>query len=168
MLCNKCGKKEATVYVSQTVDGIKSEMRLCSECAQDNGYSGISFVNDGLFSGLFSDGLFSAAFGTPKKVEQKKCPLCSMTSRELASSGRAGCAKCYEVFDSELDRIVNGIHGGAKHKAASPKKSAEDIEKAKKIAEYKKEQQSAIAEQNYERAAELRDLIKELENGEDK
>lgn len=167
MLCTRCKKRDATVYISQTVNGVKSEIRLCSECAKsEDGYTNIAA--DSLFSGIFSDGLFNAAFGTPKRVADKQCPLCKMTGRELASSGRVGCAKCYEVFNTELDSIVSGIHGGARHKGTPPEKSAADIEKARLIDKYKKEQQEAIAEQNYERAAELRDMIKALEEGEER
>ena len=167
MLCTKCKKREATVYISQTVNGVKNEIRLCAECAKnENGYTGIGA--DALFSGIFSDSLFNTAFGTPRRVSDKQCPLCKMTARELAANGRVGCAKCYEVFEEEIASIVSGIHGGARHKGTPPEKSAADLERARLIEQYKKEQQQAIAEQNYERAAELRDMIKALENGGDK
>ena len=35
MLCNKCGKNEATVYFSQNINGSKTEYTLCRECAKE-------------------------------------------------------------------------------------------------------------------------------------
>lgn len=160
MLCEKCKKREATVHISSTVNGIKSEQRLCAECAEkENGYSFFSLGADNLFSGFFGD----SVFGTPSVSEQKRCTFCGQTKRELAKSGRAGCAKCYEVFGDELERMIHGIHGSARYNGTLPGKHAESAEKRKKIDELKKQQQIAIAEQNYERAAVLRDEIRALE-----
>ena len=166
MLCQKCKKNEATIHMIQTVNGIKTEKLLCSQCAA--GGEKYSFFQDDLFSGLFSDSIL----GVRRAEEQKKCPLCGMTRRELASGGRAGCAKCYEFFAPELEKIIYGIHGNVKHIGTLPGMHAEEIEEKKKldakrarIEELKAEQQTAIAEQNYERAAELRDMIKKLQDG---
>jgi len=166
MLCQKCKKNEATVHIRQTVNGVKTELMLCSECAdKENKYA---FFGEDLFSGFFSDSIL----GVRRSEEQKKCDGCGMTRRELASSGRAGCAKCYEVFAAELDKIIYGIHGNARHTGALPGGHAEHMEKQKRldnlkkeIESLKKEQQQAVSEQNYEKAAELRDRIRALENG---
>lgn len=166
MLCQKCNKNEATVHVRQTVNGVKTEMMLCAGCAGMEG--GYSFFKDDLFSGFFSDSIL----GMRRSEEQKKCPRCGLTRRELAASGRAGCAACYEFFAPELDKIIYGIHGNARHNGSAPVCHAEQMEKKKKLDELKnkiealkKEQQEAIAEQNYEKAAELRDRIRALEEG---
>ena len=37
MLCSKCGKNEAMVYFSKTVNGDKTEYNLCHECADKMG-----------------------------------------------------------------------------------------------------------------------------------
>ena len=34
MLCDKCGKREATVHMMQNINGQVSEINLCSECAR--------------------------------------------------------------------------------------------------------------------------------------
>jgi protein arginine kinase activator len=164
MMCERCKKNEATVHFMQTVNGVKSEMLLCSECAEkENKYS---FFSDDLFSGFFTDSIL----GLRRSGAEKKCELCGLTRRELASNGRPGCAKCYEVFADELDKIIYGIHGNAKHNGALPGKHAENLEEQKKLDALKKEiqalkeeQKNAIAEQNYERAAEIRDRLRQIE-----
>lgn len=170
MFCQRCKKNEATVHIRQNVNGVKKELILCSECAEKEGIQ--PFFKDDLFSGFFSDSIL----GVRRAEDQKRCTSCGLTRRELASSGRPGCAKCYEVFADELEKIIYGIHGNAKHTGALPGKHAEQLEKQKQldalkkeIEALKKEQQEAIAEQNYEKAAELRDKIKALtENGGDR
>lgn len=162
MLCERCKKREATVHISSTVNGVKTEQRLCAECAEkEKAYSLFSFGADNLFSGFFGDSVFAA----PSVSEQKKCSLCGMTRRELAKTGRPGCASCYEVFAPELENIIRGIHGNVEYNGALPGRHSENAEKRKKIEALKKEQQAAIAEQNYERAAELRDEIRAMEEG---
>ena len=170
MLCQKCKNNEETVHIRQNVNGVKKELMLCAECSEKDGMH--PFLKDDLFSGFFSDSILGVRFAE----DQKKCDGCGMTRRELATSGRAGCAKCYEVFSAELDKIIYGIHGNAKHTGALPGGHAEHMEKQKKLdmlkkelESLKKEQQEAIAEQNYEKAAEIRDRIRALtENGGEK
>ncbi len=36
MLCQKCNKNKASVYYNKIVNGEKTEMYLCSECAKEN------------------------------------------------------------------------------------------------------------------------------------
>lgn len=162
MLCQRCKKNDATVHIKQTINGVKTELMLCSECAEkENAYS---FFPEDLFSGFFADSIL----GTRRAEEQRKCPKCGISRRELAASGRAGCAQCYEFFAPELEKIIYGIHGNAKHTGSVPGTHTEQLKKRKEIEALKKEQSEAIAEQNYEKAAELRDKIRELESGENK
>ena len=161
MLCQRCQKNNATVHFKQVINGVVSETRLCSECAEKEKISSF-FPQDNLFSGFFSDSIFGGEY----IKEQKKCPLCGSTRRDLAENGRAGCAKCYEVFSQELTKIVYGIHGNAVHTGSAPGKHIEAIAKRKEIDELKKEQREAVANEDYEKAAAIRDKIKTLEKDE--
>lgn len=161
MLCQRCQKNNATVHYKQVINGVVSEMRLCSECAEKE-KMGSFFPQDNLFSGFFSDSIFGGEY----IKEQKKCPLCGSTRRDLAENGRAGCAKCYEVFSQELAKIIYGIHGNAVHTGSAPGKHAEALAKRKEIEELKTEQRQAVLDENYEKAAAIRDKIKSLEKEE--
>lgn len=157
MLCQKCGKRTATVHFKQVINGAAHEEYLCSECA--NGGAGIySFEKgiDDLFGGLFAG---SRAADTRTK---KSCPLCGATIRDISLSGKVGCAKCYEVFKNELKGTVTGIHGNVHHVGRAPGNHAEERKRQAEIEELKRKQQKAVEEQNYELAAELRDKIKAL------
>ena len=53
MLCQNCGKNEATTHIKQVINGDTAERHLCSECAEHLGYgdafSGFGFDVAGLF-----------------------------------------------------------------------------------------------------------------------
>ncbi len=162
MLCQKCNKNQATVHIKNTVNGETTELMLCSKCAETENLSSFwSFPSEKLFSGFYSDSIFGSEF-LPK---QKVCPVCGTKRSDLASSGKAGCAKCYEIFGDELSRIIKGIHGNTLHSGSRPGKHMEQLEKNREIETLKKEMQSAVEEQDFEKAAALRDKIKELESG---
>ncbi len=161
MLCQRCHKNNATVHVKQIINGEVSQLMLCAECAEKENFGSFFGIgNDNLFSGFFSDSILGNTFTSEKKV----CPLCKSTRRDLARTGRAGCAKCYEVFSDELSKIIYGIHGNTTHSGSAPGRHIEEIEKNKEIDALKKEQETAILEEDYEKAAEIRDKIKAIEN----
>ncbi len=164
MLCQRCHKRNASVHIKQVINGKITEADLCSECSsKENLGSFFSTKTSDLFSGFFSDSIF----GGDLIKEEKTCPVCKTTRSDLASSGRAGCAKCYEVFEDELKKIIYGIHGNAVHSETRPGKHSERLQKSREIEALRLEQKQAVAEQNYERAAEIRDRIKALEDGEE-
>ena len=37
MLCQKCGKNEATTYYEYTINGQKTQIYLCPQCAHEAG-----------------------------------------------------------------------------------------------------------------------------------
>ena len=162
MLCQKCHKNNASVHIKQVINGEVSERMLCAECAEKENLGSFFGATDSLFSGFFSDSILGSAGIAEKKI----CPLCKSTKRDLARTGRAGCAECYNVFSEELSRIIYGIHGNTTHSGSAPGKHVEELTKRDEIDALKKEQEEAVLSENYEKAAEIRDKIKALENGE--
>lgn len=173
MLCEKCGKKEATFYYKENVNGVEKSYTLCADCAmemQKNGtLSGVSLGNDpfGKIHKMFAeDKLFGSLFNTglmqPETRETKKCPLCGSTFAVLAKNGKVGCPGCYEVFEAELTPSIRRIHGRSTHTGKTPARFREKNERRQKIAAMEKELKEAISSENYERAAELRDGLRIL------
>ena len=72
-----------------------------------------------------------------------------------------GCPHCYDAFRDELLPMIRRTHGNVRHKAGDePKKAKQPApsEKEKLEAELKE----AVAAENFEKAAELRDRIRAL------
>ena len=164
MLCQNCGKNEATTHIKRVVNGETAETHLCVSCAEHLGYgdmfSGFGFNLDGLFGGLLGEGL-----ALPGAEREEKCPKCGYTFYDIVKSGKVGCADCYRKFYDKLLPSLQRIHGKIKHtgkQAMIPvQRSAEP--KINPISKLKEDLQKAIEEQNFEQAAVLRDRIKEME-----
>ena len=149
MLCEKCGKNNASVLYTQIVNGKKSSLNLCSACA-----SGESIFDN--FGSLLS-------FGARPETRQTTCPLCGMTLSELARKGRMGCGKCYETFRPQAKSMLQKIHGTAVHTETKTAPAPEIKEEKSEIDILKEKLKSAIETENYEEAAKIRDEIREKE-----
>ena len=77
MLCQNCGKNEATTHIKQVINGDTAERHLCSECAEHLGYgdafSGFGFDVAGLF-GNFS--AMQSPFARRTEAGGSGCPKC--------------------------------------------------------------------------------------------
>lgn len=162
MLCNICGKKKATVHLTEIIDEQMSEMHLCEDCARDKSMQmEQQFGLADLLSGL-SD--FDKQVKGVEK-ENLKCSNCGLTYDDFRKFGRLGCSQCYESFKSRLAALLKKIHGSNRHSGKSPLTftNKEGIP-TEDIDELKKRLLDAISAENFERAAELRDKIYEIEN----
>ena len=169
MLCQNCGKNEATTHIKQVIYGDTAERHLCSECAEHLGYgdafSGFGFNISGLFGNFFGDAVHS--LNTPRKVT--RCAKCGYSFNDIVRDGRVGCAECYKTFYNELKPSIQRIHGQVHHngKIASTVEPVNEQENSvSEVEELKSKMEEAIKTQNFELAAQLRDKIKELEGGE--
>ena len=173
MLCEKCKKKDATVFYEETINGKTRSYSLCGECAAAMKQTGeISLGEDfggSLFGaspfGTLSDNLFGSLFGLPEvtRTSQKRCPLCHSSFEDLRRSGKAGCPSCYQTFSAELESTIRSIHGNVKHIGRVPAKVKAKTQEKSHLETLREELSSAIAEENFERAATLRDEIRTLE-----
>lgn len=157
MLCEKCGKNNATVKYTQIINGQKSSLNICSECASQESI----FDN---FGSLLS---FGAREGAPNTV----CKCCGMTLAEFTRKGRMGCGQCYSVFRQHAGAMLRKIHGTQKHVGDTPIRQREEAppeKSADKLTVLKDKLAEAIAQENFEEAAVLRDEIRKMENGERK
>ncbi len=164
MKCEKCGEREATVHLTKIINNKKEELHLCSECAEKTG--NVSFSSDPfsfkhLLSGMMKPEIPDSAAPTREK---EVCQNCGLTYKEFVEGGLFGCARCYEDFRDQLKLIVKKVQGGSEHRGKIPRRAGKKMKAEKKIKELRKEMQDAVAVEDFERAAELRDRIKELEN----
>ncbi len=166
MLCQNCKKNEATTHIKRVINGEATQSHLCSACAQSLGYNNFfddfSFNLPSLLSSFFEDSLLA-----PAEAKTERCEMCGCSFDDIIRSGNVGCANCYEKFYSKLLPSIQRIHGKVKHAGAIPENTADPIvpkEKTteEKIADLQKEMSKAIDEQNFERAAIIRDEIKML------
>ncbi len=160
MLCQSCEKKQATTHIKTILNGELKEFNLCHECAQKLGY-GSFFGNIGLdLNKLFG----SFMLGSSEK-NTKLCKCCGSSFSDIAKSGQVGCAACYDTFFDELMPSIQRIHGRTTHIGKLAHSAGTEARIKNEIMKYKNELEAAVKAQEFERAAEIRDRIKELEKG---
>ncbi len=91
------------------------------------------------------------------------CPRCGLTYGEFRRVGRLGCGTCYATFEAQLLPLLRRIHGSAEHTGCVPSEISGDHLRRKEIARLKSELARAVAAEDYELAAELRDTIRARE-----
>ena len=165
MLCQNCGKYEATTHVKRIVNGESAEAHLCSDCAKALGYNDVF----GGFGNTFGD-LLGSFFGEPQvsaiSSRTIRCEKCGNTFNDIVNSGKIGCADCYTTFYDKLLPSLQRIHGKTRHEGKNPTIiKAEVTDSASPIEDLEEQLRIAIERQNFEKAAQLRDKINELKEG---
>ena len=170
MLCQHCHKNEATTHIKTMINGDYAEYRLCRECAAELGYGSMFPDFSADFGGMLSSFLGAAL---PARSGAVRCHGCGSTMNDIKKSGKVGCADCYELFLSELMPTIRSIHGNTEHIGKRPvieytvaddgKQDDKRDKTADRLAGLKAQLRQAIEDENFERAAQLRDEIKTLE-----
>lgn len=170
MKCQKCGNKTADTHVKRVINGEFEEYNLCSDCAKELGYINLfdNFAND--FANGFNSMLgsfFSNAL--PARSQATRCEICGASYADITRTGMMGCANCYTIFADQLMPTIRRVHGNTTHcgkhsvfaNKEKPVKNENTVQN--QLETLKAELQTAIANQEFEKAAELRDKIKEME-----
>ena len=164
MLCESCNKRNATVHVTKILNGNKTELHLCEHCAKQS--EEIPF--DASFTiNNFLTGLLDSIQDSPIKVDYiktTKCDHCGMTYGKFKQLGRLGCAQCYNAFNEKLMELIKRVHGNEVHSGKMPKRSGGVIRLKKEIRKFKLQLDEVIRKEEFEKAAVLRDKIRELES----
>jgi protein arginine kinase activator len=166
VLCEECKSKPASVHVTKIVNSKKVQQYLCQECArakwEDLGFSMQPHLSvQNLLSGLVSAAQGASAGATP--VTQLRCSNCGLAFSEFTRTGFLGCRQCYEQFDQELRPIYKRIHGDTEHRGKVPGRAGGRARVTREIDALRRELQECVRTEDYERAAELRDKIRALQ-----
>lgn len=165
MLCEICHQNPATVKMTQIINDQKKEMNLCKSCADKKGLSnpfgGLPDIVGTIILGILSQGL----------AEHKKeaadttlvCKNCGQSIGKFEKTGILGCSECYQAFHEPLKNLLRRIHGSNKHIGSRPPKYRQHPE-LPNVSNLRLELQKAVEKEEYERAAMLRDSIRDLES----
>ncbi|MBX3358425.1 MAG: UvrB/UvrC motif-containing protein [Phycisphaeraceae bacterium] len=187
MKCDKCAS-EATVHEVRIQGGKKVERHLCEKCAREEGFAVQSHVTvPELLGQLIAEQAAAAKseIGVPTApIDPTKiqCPTCGTTYGQFRHSGLLGCAVCYEAFEAPLSPLLQRAQeGGTHHTGKVPKRlggqraappapakapaAASGLEeRLRRLETLKKQLNAAVAAEQYEQAASLRDQIRRIES----
>jgi protein arginine kinase activator len=157
MLCCVCKQREARVHLTQIIGDKMHKVDLCEQCAAEKG------VNDPTGFGLTD---LLVGLGSSQQIEhpgtrhELRCPRCGFTQSDFKKAGRLGCADCYTTFAESLEPLLKSMHRGTRHVGKVPHGSAKVRDLTDKLKILQKRLEKAIAEEDFEQAALLRDEIK--------
>jgi len=166
-LCEECHKAAAAVFLKLAVNNKVTETHLCPACAAKKGIglgleTGAFNISDivGNMSGYFKDFL-------PPERKTLRCKDCGLKYSEFKETGRLGCPECYVIFEPQLTELMARIHGSAQHTgrayADAPELKLSKAETARRLTELRAGLKEAVAREDFEGAARLRDELKRLE-----
>ncbi len=159
MLCDVCQKAEATVFLTQIVEGKMQKVNLCEACSKEKGVSDpTGFALADLLLGL------GAAQQIERGQPSQRCPVCGFTQADFKKTGRLGCSSCYDTFADGLATLLKGMHKGLRHTGRMPARLSRRFALADRVKNLEGELKQAVTDEKYEDAARLRDEIRQLEH----
>ncbi len=158
MVCDVCKTNQATVFLTQIIDGKMQKVNLCEACSKEKGVTDpLSFALIDLLPGL----------GAETEVEQgapvQRCPACGFSQADFKKTGRLGCPVCYDTFAEGLGGLLKAMHRRTTHTGKIPARLKRSMEFGARVKQLKTDLDKAVSEENYEAAAQLRDQLRELE-----
>ncbi|MDQ0163541.1 UvrB/UvrC motif-containing protein [Bacillus alveayuensis] len=171
MICQECNERPATFHFTKIINGEKTEVHICEQCAQEKGdmfkfYSNPGFSINNLLSGLLN--LEPSLAKQGQTVFQNnhvlQCERCKMTFSQFTKVGRFGCSNCYKTFQQQINPILKRVHSGnTVHGGKIPKRIGGSIHLRKRLKQLKEDLQQLVAHEEFEKAAEVRDEIRMIE-----
>lgn len=151
--CDRC-KKPAVIHEIDTKNGV--EVHLCKHHAIEAGYL---IPETPPVAELITQFAISKK-SKPNPQRRAGCSTCETTLGRFRKSGLLGCPDCYDHFERHLEPLVIRAHaGGTAHVGRVPERSIElmDLQLLRK--QLVGELDRAVAAEEYERAASLRDRL---------
>ncbi|HEY3901163.1 MAG TPA: UvrB/UvrC motif-containing protein [Chthoniobacter sp.] len=158
MHCDVCKTNQATVFLTQIVEGKMQKVNLCEACSKEKGVTDpTGFALADLLLGL----------GAAQEMERggtvQKCPVCGFSQADFKKTGRLGCAACYSTFADGLSSLLKGMHKGTEHLGKVPARLAKTLERESALKTLQRDLRKAVADEDYESAASIRDQIRHLD-----
>lgn len=163
MKCDNC-KNTATVHLTEIKSGKKIEKHLCEQCAAQS--EGFPVKSHTPINELLTN--FVMAHSGIQKEADATCPTCGMTYAEFRQNGLLGCPNDYQLFERDLTPLLQRAHEGATHHVGKvpTRRGGTGVPAAKRqvdVTKLRRELAKAVEVEDYEKAAKLRDQIRQAE-----
>ena len=155
MFCDVCKSKEATVFLTQIIEGKMQKVNLCEGCSKEKGVNDpTGFALADLLLGL----------GAAQEIETNpagaRCPVCGFSHADFKKTGRLGCSACYDAFAEGLSGMLKNMHRGSIHTGKVPARLAVVRRRSQELAALQASLEKAVKDEHFEEAASLRDKIR--------
>ena len=158
--CDRCDKP-AVVHEVTVRKGVKKDVHLCEQHAHEYGIvmPGAPPINQ-----LLTQFVISQATKSAPKATVKACSGCGLSYAQFRQAGRLGCSQCYLAFETELAPLIERAQNGAGHHCGkAPRRAGASLDRELLVQRLARELDQAVAAEQYERAAQLRDRLNSLD-----
>lgn len=140
---------------TEVVGGTKNTVAVCANCARERGIVAKAPEPPGPLPDAPKISI-QVTTVDPQSVPTapRRCPGCNTSLVEIRKSGRVGCPACYTAFREHLEPLLQRVHGATRHVSGGNGHGARD-----ELRRLEAALRRAVAEEDYERAARLRDRI---------
>ena len=162
--CRRC-TKPATLHITEIRNGEAQALHLCEGCAKDY-LKTVSVGSPSDEAPAFEAGAdpeAGSAEAEPDERDGLTCPQCGITFKQFRSQGRLGCPHDYVAFREELLPLIESIHSEVQHVGKVPRHVPGISRKQYDLLKLRADLKSAVQNEKYEEAAQLRDQIQKLE-----
>jgi len=165
MMCDDCGVRPANFLLKAvTGDGVH-EKNLCAVCMAkyQKKIPGLDFSNlAGILSGILEGKKDNLVDAQDTENDSLVCSGCGMTYARFRKEGKLGCARCYSEFRRPLESLLMKVHGNTQHAGRMPGGLQNDASIRLRIDKLRQDLVKAIAAEEYEQAAQIRDQVRAL------
>ena len=165
MMCEECGVNPAVFHFVTITNDEKTERNLCPACMAKykKQLPGFDIKN---LAGILNNLIEGKGASKKEEIDPETaaitCEQCGMTYGEFRKGGMVGCARCYRAFHDPMAALLQCIHGNTQHAGRIPAGEHSGASIRMNIDRLKQLLQKAVAAEEYEQAAKLRDAIRAL------
>jgi len=167
MNCDLCDNA-AVVHEVILRNGVKQELHLCETHAKEQGYAlpGQPPLEKILQQFVMaSEPTAKPAAGSAAGAGSLSCDECQTSLADFRRTGTLGCPACYAAFGRALDGIIQRAqNGGTHHAGRTPRRQGGSVARQVAIGRLVRDLEDAVASEEFERAAELRDRLRRMES----
>src|SRR4051794_31739264 len=155
MTCQHC-QDEATVHLTETVEGRRRELHLCAACAREAGVALPETPPTLALDAVVQSLIVTHVGELVGELASLTCPDCGIKFMEFRARGLLGCPNDYRVFARGLLPLIQKAHDATRHVGKGARRRPAAVERLRTRTRLRE----AIAREDYEQAARLRDQLR--------
>jgi len=155
MICQRC-QNEASVHLTERVGGKRQELHLCVGCARKAGLALPDSAPDLGLESVVQSLIVQHVGGLVGELAELACPDCGTRYMDYWTDGRLGCPQDYRVFNKGLLPSIQRFQGATRHVGKTARLRPAAVHRLR----LRSQLREAVAREDYEEAARLRDQIR--------
>jgi protein arginine kinase activator len=160
--CDKCDRPAVHYEMDVNGQGQKIEKHLCTEHALEDPQIMDHAPQAPPIAELLSTFMKMHSSGVAE--QRVACDTCGLTYAAFRQHSLLGCPQCYESFEAILGPLLERAHaGGERHMGKVPHRCGADDQRQVHLTRLRQRLDEAVAAEDYEVAADLRDQINRAE-----